>query len=99
MYSNFSRAILEREQAGHTMEDTLVGIMQSEIVESYVEDINAYVTVKFISEQVNAIRDENGDVVQGDANIVLTATDFWTFARDTKNLDPNWLLVATRSLE
>jgi len=99
VYSNFTKAIQDREQAGHVMEDTLVGIMKSEIVEIYMENRIANVTVKFISEQVNAVRDENGDVVEGDPNAVLTATDFWTFARDTKDADPNWTLVATRSLD
>ena len=99
VYGNFSKAVQDREQAGHFMEDTLIGIMKSEIVEAYMEDSNAHITIKFVSEQVNAIRDENGDVVQGDTSIVLTVSDFWTFARDTKNLDPNWMLVATRSLE
>ena len=99
VYGNFAKAIQDREQAGHIMEDTLVSIMKSEMVEVYMEDNHAHVTIKFISEQVNAIRDENGDVVEGDTNAVLTVTDFWTFSRDTKNPDPNWLLVATRSLD
>ena len=99
VYGNFAKAIQDREQAGHVMEDTLVGINKSEIVEAYMEDDNAFITIKFVSEQVNAIRDENGDVVEGDANDILTVTDFWTYARDTTVVDPNWLLVATRSLE
>jgi predicted lipid-binding transport protein (Tim44 family) len=81
------------------MEDTLVGIMKSEMVEAYMDGNTAHITIKFISEQVNAVRDESGDVVEGDASVVLTVNDFWTFARDTKKNDPNWLLVATRSLE
>jgi predicted lipid-binding transport protein (Tim44 family) len=24
-------------------------------------------------------------------------TDYWTFARDTRSTDPNWMLVATSS--
>ena len=99
VYGNFAKAIQDREQAGHVMEDTLVRIMVSEIVEAFMEGYNAHVTVKFVSEQVNVIRDEIGDVVEGDPNVVLTATDFWTFARDTKNTDPNRLLIATRSLD
>jgi predicted lipid-binding transport protein (Tim44 family) len=99
VYGNFAKAIQDREQAGHVMEDTLVRIMESEIEEVYMEGRNAHVTVKFVSEQVNVTRDENGDVVEGDPNAVLTVTDFWTFARDTKNTDPNWFLIATRSLD
>jgi len=99
VFGNFAQSIRDREQAGETMEDTLVGIMSAEILEAYVETTNAHVTVKIVSEQINAIRDENGDVVSGDPNAVIVVTDFWTFARDLKTRDPNWTLVATRSLD
>lgn len=94
---NFGRAINDREKAGETMEDTLVGIKSAELVEAYMEEAVAHVTLKFVSEQVNVMRDENGDVVSGNPNLVTEVTDFWTFARDTRSRDPNWSLVATHS--
>jgi len=97
--ANFTRAIYDREKAGEVMEDSLVGIKTIEIVEAYMEDSVAHITVKFISEQVNVMRDENGDVVSGNPNKVNDVTDFWTFARNTESRDPNWTLVATRSLD
>jgi predicted lipid-binding transport protein (Tim44 family) len=62
-------------------------------------DSVANVTVKIISEQVNVTRDAEGEVVDGDADHISEVTDIWTFARDTKSNDPNWQLVATRSLD
>lgn len=97
--ANFSQAIRDREQAGEILEDTLVGITSAEIVEAYVEDRTVNITTKFVSEQINATRDENGDVIDGNPNAVIDVTDFWTFARNTKSGDPNWALVATSSLE
>ncbi len=99
VYANFSQAIRDREQAGETLEDTLVGITSAEIVEANVEDRTLSITAKFVSEQINATRDENGDVVDGNPNAVIDVTDFWTFARDAESNDPNWDLVATSSLE
>ncbi len=99
VFANFSQAIRDREQAGETLEDTLVGITSAEIVEAYIEDRTISITAKFVSEQINATRDENGDVVDGNPNAVIDVTDFWTFARDAKSKDPNWNLVATSSLE
>ncbi len=99
VFGNFAKSIRDREQAGETMEDTLVGIKSAEIMEAYMENAVAHVTVKFVSEQINSVRDENGDVVSGDPNAVIEVTDFWTFARDLKTRDPNWILVATRSLD
>lgn len=96
---NFLRAIDEREAAGQTMEDTLVGIRRADIVEAYMENDNAMVTVKFVSEQVNVVRDAEGQIASGNPNEVTDVVDFWTFSRDTGTSDPNWLLVATRSLD
>ena len=99
VYGNFADAIREREQAGEKCEDSLIGIKKTEIVEAYMEGRTACVTIKFVSDQVKATLDENGDVVDGDPNVIIEVTDFWTFARDTRSKDPNWALVATRSLE
>ena len=97
--ANFLRAIDEREKAGHVLEDTLVGIDKSEIVEAYIEGEMAQVTVKFVSEQVNVVRDSEGQIASGNPNEVINVVDLWTFARDIRSTDPNWALVATHSLD
>ena len=97
--ANFQRAIRDREAAGETLEETLVGINSADIVEAWLESKTAYVTVKFISEQISVTRDEHGDVVNGDPEKILELTDFWTFARSTRSRNPNWSLVETRSLD
>ena len=98
VYDNFADAIRSREHANQTRETTLVGIDVAEIVEAKFEDKRyAFVTVKYISQQVNATRDEAHNVVDGDPNAIEKVTDIWTFHRDTRSSDPNWQLVATRS--
>ena len=99
VFANFSQAIRNREQAGETLEDTLVGIKSAEIVEASVEDRTANITAKFVTEQINVTRDENGGVIDGNPTTVINVTDFWTFARDIKSRDPNWALIATSSLD
>lgn len=97
VYENFAAAIREREKAGHTLETTLVGIDEAEIISAELQDRNAIVTVKFVTGQVNATRDANGEIVDGDPNNVVQVTDIWTFGRDTRSPDPNWVLIATGS--
>jgi len=99
VFANFDQAIREREKAGETMEETLIGIKTADVVEAYMEESSAYITLKFISEQVHAIRDKDGEVVDGDPNVVTEVVDFWTFSHDMRSRDPNWILVATRSLD
>jgi predicted lipid-binding transport protein (Tim44 family) len=99
VFGNFARAIQDREEAGEVLEETLVGINSSEIVEAYMEGPIANVTVKFVSDQVNVTRDGEGNVVAGEPDNAVEVTDFWTFGRDTRSRDPNWTLVGTRSLD
>jgi predicted lipid-binding transport protein (Tim44 family) len=97
VYADFSGAMAERGRAGQVLETTLVGINSAEIIEAELQGRTAFVTVKFVSEQINAVRDKKGEVVEGDPTHVSKITDIWTFARNLRSRDPNWTLVATRS--
>jgi len=97
VYDNFAGAIRSREQNSQTIETTLVGIDAAEIIEAEVQNDTALVTVKFVSQQVNATRDESGEVIDGDPSAVDKVTDIWSFERRLGISDPNWTLVATRS--
>jgi len=99
VFDNFDLSIRERKEAGQIMEETLIGISKAELVEAEMEETVALVTVKFVSDQVHALSDRDGVVVDGDPDKIVSVTDFWTFSRDTRSSDPNWLLAATRSLD
>lgn len=97
VYRNFEEAMSERERAGEVLEDTLVGIKSAKVIEASMDGNQALVTVKFTSEQISALRDAEGNVIDGNPNEVIDVTDFWTFSRDTRSSDPNWTLVGTES--
>jgi len=97
VFENFSGAIEARDSAGETMEMTLVGIREADVLEANMDGRVAFVTVKFITEQIEVIRDKDGDPVSGDPSKVTTVTDIWTFARNTRSRNPNWTLVATEA--
>ena len=97
VYDNFASAIDEREERHEKLDTTLVGIKEAEIIDASLENKTALVTVKFVSEQINVIRDRAGGVVDGDPSHVARITDLWTFARNVRSRDPNWSLVATES--
>lgn len=97
VYTNFQRAIADRESRGETLETTLVAIKSADLVEARAVGRMAEVTVKFVAELVNVTRGNDGEIVSGDPRAVQNVTDFWTFARDVRSSDPNWKLIATRS--
>ncbi len=95
VFANFKDAIDQRRKNGETLEAELIGINQAEIVGAAMEARTARVTVRFVTEQVNVLRDAENRVVEGDPARVTRVTDVWTFTRDTRSRDPNWQLVAT----
>lgn len=97
--ANFQAALDGHRAAGEVLQTELVSIRSADITDAAMEGSTASVTVKFLSEQVTALRDAKGEVVDGDPTRVHQVTDIWTFARDTRSRDPNWHLVATRSPE
>jgi predicted lipid-binding transport protein (Tim44 family) len=97
VYSSFATAIQQRLAAKETHETNLMTVKDCDLAQASLENSIAYVTVKFVSDQVNVTRAADGAVIDGDADRVVEKTDFWTFSRDTRSRDPNWQLVATRS--
>ncbi len=97
VYENFAGAIVERETRSETMEMTLVGIHEAEILEATMDGRVAFVTAKIVSDQIEVVRDAAGEPVSGDPTKVSTVTDIWTFARNTRSRNPNWTLVATEA--
>jgi len=97
VYSSFATAIQQRVTAKETHETNLMTVKDCDLVQAGLENNVAYVTVKFVSDQVNVTRAADGAVIDGDADRVVEKTDFWTFSRDVRSRDPNWQLVATRS--
>lgn len=95
--AGFESAIDQREAAGQTLETQLMSIQNAEVVEAGMEDTRARISVRFTSEQVNVIRDASGNVIEGDPSTAEEVVDIWTFERDTRTDDPNWLLVETRT--
>lgn len=97
VYQGFADEIDRRERAGERLETTLVSFVLADIINAAMVGRKARLTVKFMTEQVNVLRDSADEVVEGDAAAVTKITDIWTFERDTRSRDPNWQLIETRS--
>lgn len=95
LYDEFSEAIRARINDGDTLENTIEAIKSTEIVDARMEGRTAFVTVKFVSSQINVTRNSDGEVTDGDPETATDVTDLWTFARNTRAADPNWTLVET----
>ena len=96
-YASFEGAIRGRAERKEKAETTLIGFEASDISAAELQGTQAVVTVRFVSEQINVLRNADGQIIDGNPNEVQKVVDLWTFRRDTKSSDPNWLLIKTES--
>ena len=52
-----------------------------------------------MSEIVNALKNEKGEVIEGDPEKIKLVTDVWVFEKDLKNSNPTWYLTELSSEE
>jgi len=97
VFQQFVTAIDDRAVAKEALETRIMRLDSADIVEAELSGRNAHVTVRLISQQINVTRAMDGSIVDGHPEHPTEKTDYWTFARDTRSSDPNWVLVATSS--
>lgn len=95
VFENFKAAIDQRVENGETMETEMMGFKRVQAEDAGTNGTIAQITVRFVTEQVNVIRDKDDKVVDGDPDHIAVITDLWTFARDMQSDDLTWQLVAT----
>ncbi|MEZ5773447.1 MAG: Tim44/TimA family putative adaptor protein [Hyphomicrobiaceae bacterium] len=97
VFDGFADAIAKRESRGEAVDTSFVGIDKADIIDAELKNRTARVTVKFVSQLITAIRNRNGEIIEGDPKQIREVTDIWTFAREVSSKDPNWKLVATQA--
>jgi predicted lipid-binding transport protein (Tim44 family) len=95
VYKAFNDAIAARETRNEKIAFTFVGFKDAKIVQAALKARIAEITVAFGAQFISATSDAGGQVVEGDAKSVRDVTDVWTFSRDARARDPNWMLVTT----
>lgn len=97
VYEAFATVVDERQDKGLTVEATFVGISDLTLKDAEFDETTneAELTVRFTGELTYQVRDNAGDVVEGNANEIKRQRDVWTFAHVMNDNDPNWRLIAT----
>ena len=93
VFNEFNEAIKERKNKGLISETTFIGINSADIKNYNQIDNMLEVTVDFVSEIISCVEDKDKKLIAGDPKKVKKVYDTWKFARDTKSLSPNWLLI------
>ncbi|QFT82982.1 Tim44-like domain protein [Roseovarius sp. THAF27] len=97
VYEAFKSVVDSRAQQGLTVEAEFIGVRETTLTGASFDNAtnSAEITVRFIGELVSVVRDQNGEIVEGEPGKSKKQKDSWTFERVMGSDDPNWRLVAT----
>ncbi len=93
IYDDFAALVQERLDKKLKSNSTIIAITKTEPQNIVIDNSTALISVRFVSEQINFVKNEAGEVVEGDPKHVDVVEDIWTFERNLKSSDPNWLLT------
>ena len=97
IYTQFSDAIKDRKEKGHTSETTFIGINSAMIKNHQKKNNILEVNVEFVSEIISTLKDKDKKILSGDPEKIKKVYDSWKFSRDLRSLNPNWLLIDTQA--
>nr|CRH07138.1 Protein of unknown function. Import inner membrane translocase, subunit Tim44 [Candidatus Magnetococcus massalia] len=84
----------ELAEAGHVDMVEQIQFSDASMVEGWREDGSDFLTVRFDVSLVEYVKDNAGNVVDGDPNAPQQVMEYWTFTRNSATQDPNWKLTA-----
>lgn len=97
IYESFVDGVAAREDQGLTIDANFIGVREMKLLDATLDtDTNeAELTIRFIGELTSAVRNSEGEIVEGSTTDVKRQKDTWVFARVMGADDPNWQLVST----
>lgn len=95
LYAKFSDALSQAEKENRLPHNTLVAITQSQLKDASITGSQATMTVEFISDQIQLVRNQAGDIIEGNPSEEIEVEDRWVFVRDLRSASPNWTIIET----
>jgi len=93
VFNDFSNAIDARIAKKQNLEKVIVGINEVNIVGAEISGDIATISVKIISDQITVLKDYLGNVLDGNAEMIVVNNDLWVFTRNLKK-DKLWFLTS-----
>jgi len=90
----FETAMREREEAGRTETVEFLQAPRADLESVSLADDLARAAVRFLAELRNRTKDSSGEAVDD-----RRTAEVWTFERDIKSRNPNWILIHVDAAE
>lgn len=95
IYKEFKASLEANAKEGRKADTTLVAIVKAEIADAKLKGNKATITVDFVSEQIPLVRDQDGEIIEGNASAQEAVEDQWVFERNLASADPAWKVIDT----
>ncbi len=96
VYKAFDAALDAREKQGLKTSVEIHAVRKMELTNAWMKDRMAFITIRFIADETRVVRDDKGEVIEGNPDRVAETIDIWTFGRDVRSRSPAWVLYETR---
>ena len=91
--TNFTDQIKIRQKQKQILGITILKIDEPEIIDvSVIKNNLCFIKLEFKSQQVQTTKDSNNKIIDGNDNLILNISELWTFSKEIKNKNPNWVL-------
>lgn len=98
VFAQFEAAIRVRKAEGQTLRNKLERVRRVDFADAGLTGSLASISLLFVSDAILTTLDSEGRIIAGDPADPVEVKDQWTFERDLRTADPNWILVATHSV-
>jgi len=97
VFDSFASVIDERASNNLSVDARFVGLRSAVIEGAQLNEDSKKleIDVRFDAEMIVAVRNAEGEVVDGDPAVVRRMNDLWTFERQLGDSNPGWLLTET----
>ena len=97
VFVTFADVVAMREKEGLKIDASFLGVRELTLLDADFDETTRIgeIKVRFVGELTSVVRDQDGNIVEGNPKEIKRQKDVWTFARKMGVDDPNWQLVAT----
>ncbi len=95
LYNSFAEKITSRGTVDQST--VIVSIVTQKITEIKIVRNVVFISVYFLSEQINFSKNDKGEIIAGDTSTINRIEDVWQFKRNVNISDPTWLLTSIKN--
>ena len=97
IFKNFLTESNKRIKKKQILEHSLISFKSAKIKKIILKYSIVEIIVRFVTEQVNLLKSNDGKIIEGNLEYIEEHIDDWTFSKDLKSSNPNWKLIVTKA--